>query len=72
MSSESKPDRKPWWRSKTVWLGLWQFLIGVLIVLADSELTEGRLEAWLLIIAGTLTAGLRFLTTEPIEPIHFR
>lgn len=63
---------KHWWRSKTVWLGLWELLIGALTVLADSELTHGDLEAWLLVAAGLLTVGFRFFIREPLAPIRIK
>jgi hypothetical protein len=58
---------KPWWRSRTVWLGLLELAIGLCDLLADSGLTGGSADGALLAAAGALTVLFRYLTDQPID-----
>lgn len=49
----------PWWRSKTIWVGLAQALVGVLVGLGYMTEAEGAdASNWLQQILGVVVAGL--------------
>lgn len=58
---------KPWYQSKTVWLGIIEALIGSLGILA-TFLSEGDYTASsiVLLVVGVLTIVMRKLTEEPL------
>jgi hypothetical protein len=63
-------NSKPWWKSRTIWLGFLELGIGLLDVLADSDFTGESTDGALLTAAGTLTLLLRYLTHQPIQPLR--
>jgi hypothetical protein len=66
------PSSKPWWRSRTVWLGLLELAVGLLDVTAESGLTDESADGALLAAAGILTVLFRYLTDRPIERPELR
>ena len=53
---------KPFWKSKTFWIGLMQVVIGVLTYI------QGQLEAGSAItLFGILQVVIRFMTKQPIK-----
>lgn len=63
---------KPWWTSRTVWLGLLEFAVGLLDVTAQSALTPDDLDGALFAAAGVLTVLFRYLTDQPIDRSRLR
>lgn len=58
---------KPWYKSKTVWAGLLEMLIGSLGLIA-TFLDAGNFtaSAIVLLVVGILKIVLRYLTDEPL------
>jgi len=61
-------ETKKFYLSRTVWVGVIEFLIGALMVLAEF-LQKGDYSpaAFVLMGVGVLTIALRYLTVMPIE-----
>ncbi len=60
-------DSKPFWRSKTFWLNLVTFLIGLFGYLSQQPwMSQQAIELFLTAI-GALNILLRFLTDQPIR-----
>ena len=59
---------KPWWKSKTLWLGVIQ------IAIAIASYIEGQLlSGSVVLVSGILTVIFRYLTDAPITtPVMFK
>lgn len=58
---------KPWWQSKTIWLGIAQLGVGLAELIATTPILEGsEVAGAAATAAGMLTIALRFVTQKPV------
>lgn len=59
---------KPWWKSKLLWLGIAAMGIAFLGMINPEMIKDNpRIAAFVAILVGTLTAGLRMVTKVSIK-----
>ena len=56
-------QNKKWWKSKTVWLAILQFAVGLIAIILSSYPEMG----YLVMLKSILDISLRLLTDLPIE-----
>ncbi len=61
-SLQDMENSKAWYKSKTVWLAVAQFLVGGLMAVATSHPSLG----WAVMLKSVLDILLRFVTEQPI------
>ena len=60
-------NSKPWYQSKTIWVGIIQVLCAIGLLVADFlQVGDFTAPAFVLLAVGILTIVLRFLTEQPI------
>ena len=67
MTTTATVQAKAWWQSKTIWLGIVQFLLGLAELITTTPILQGsEIAAIAVTVSGVLTFIFRFMTERPV------